>query len=528
MMTALPTEIDVDQLMSAIREAALKRPLRLAVLPANHAVAAPQPYSRLTLSPEFTNANATSYHVNELLKYQDRDFIRNAYLAILKREPDSKGFRHNLELLQSGAFNKIDIIASLRYSDEGNHTGVTIDGLQLPATIRKLERIPIIGYLIQLLIALVRLPSMIRNQRQFQSYLVAQQFLLADHFNDAQHIATNDLQRQGATLQSLTTLTTLPQDLQNVHQQLNALESKVNQTVLTRMLAEQQKLQHAEARLLLLSDRLDHTSQAISQTRDELRNEWQQQVNEQHATINSLTTDVQTLSRNIVNETNRTIAELQEWDSFYAAFEEKFRGSTEEVEERLRFYLPYLADLDRDSNILDLGSGRGDWLELLTKEGFHPRGIEVNEALAESSRARDLEIINTEMMVHLGQQPDNSLDVISIFHLVEHFNVGRLIRLLGEVRRTLKPGGRLLIETPSPENLVVGACNFYADPTHYKPIYPQTLVFLLENKGFTNVDLQFLHPVDNSPFIGKSEGSEQLNTWLFGPRDFAVIARKAQ
>jgi O-antigen chain-terminating methyltransferase len=132
------------------------------------------------------------------------------------------------------------------------------------------------------------------------------------------------------------------------------------------------------------------------------------------------------------------------------------------------------------------------------------------------------------MIVYLGQQADNSLDLVTVFHLIEHFNVGKLIRLLDEIKRTLKPGGMLILETPSPENLVVGACNFYADPTHYKPIYPQTLIFLLDRKGFGNLSLEYLHPVDQSPFTGESEGSQQLNLWLFGPRDFAVIARKAQ
>ena len=114
-----------------------------------------------------------------------------------------------------------------------------------------------------------------------------------------------------------------------------------------------------------------------------------------------------------------------------------------------------------------------------------------------------------------------------MFHLIEHFNVGKLIRLLDEIKRTLKPGGLLILETPSPENLVVAACNFYADPTHNKPIYPQTLIFLLDRKGFGDLKLKYLHPVDNSPFTSKADGSEQLNTWFFGPRDFAVFARKA-
>lgn len=482
--------------MATIREAALKRPWR-PVTPTVPTTSSPSP---LILSPEFTAANDTTYHVNDLLKYQDRDFIRNAYRAILKREPDDAGFRHNLQLLQSGVFNKIDILSSLRYSEEGKHTGVTVNGLRFPATVRTLERLPLIGYLLQLVIGLVRLPAMVRSQREFQGYIVAQQSLIADHFNDAQRAASADRHRYDSAFLSLSD--GVKRHLTSVQDQLRTTET----TFLTRLMEEQQKLQQAEARLLLLSE-------TMSETRVEQE---------------SLKTDLQTLARNLATESNRTLEELQEWDNFYAAFEEQFRGSTEEVEERLRFYLPYLMHLDRGSKIVDLGSGRGDWLELLTKEGFRPQGIEINDVLAERARAKGFDVTKTEMMVYLAQQPDQSVDVVSVFHLIEHFDVGRLIRLLSEIRRTLKPGGLLLLETPSPENLVVGACTFYADPTHFKPIYPQTLIFLLSNLGFVDLDLQFLHPVDQSPFPDDAAGSEQLNNWFFGPRDFSVIARKAQ
>jgi SAM-dependent methyltransferase len=500
-------ELDVDKLMMAIREAALKRPPRVTT---TFATSAPPPTGssqRLNLSPEFTTENATTYHVNDLLKYQNRDFVRNAYRAILKREPDSAGFRHNLQLLQSGVFNKIDILASLRYSEEGKCTGVTINGLRFPATVRSLERIPVIGYLLQLLIGLVRLPAMIRSQREFQGYIMAQQSLIADYFNDAQRVVSNDLQRHNAALEIL------PRELTSLREQLRALETTLNETVLMRINEEQQKLQQAEAKLLLLTNRLAEVAESLAEHRQEFA---------------SLSFEVKAISRNLADESNRTVEELREWDTFYAAFEQQFRGSSDEVEQRLRFYLQYLKAFDSDSKILDIGSGRGDWLELLTKEGFHPHGVEVNDVLAGRSREKGLDVAHDEMMVYLGRQPDNSLDVISVFHLIEHFNVDRLIRLLDEIRRTLKPGGLLMLETPSPENLVVGACNFYADPTHYKPIYPQTLLFLLSNTGFVVTDLQFLHPVDGSPFTGDSEGSEQLNNWFFGPRDFSVIARKAQ
>jgi SAM-dependent methyltransferase len=475
--------------MSAIREAALKRPWR-AVTPRTDP---PVSLSPLILSPEFTAANDTTYHVNDLLQYHDRDFIRNAYRAILKREPDDAGFRHNQQLLQSGAFNKIDILSSLRYSEEGKHIGVAINGLRFPATIRTLERIPLIGYLLQLLIGLVRLPAMIRSQREFQGFILAQQSLIADHINGTQQIALSDRHRYDTAFLSLSD--GVKTHLTKLQQELRTLDT----TFLTRLLEEQQKLQQ-------LSSRLDQ----ISETHDRLSN------------------DVQTLARNLAGEGNRTVEERREWDNFYAAFEEQFRGSTEEVAERLRFYLPYLKQLDHGSKIVDLGSGRGDWLDLLTKEGFRPQGIEINDVLAERARAKGFDVSNVEMMVYLGRQPDNSLDVVTVFHLIEHFNVDKLIRLLEEIRRTLKPGGLLMLETPSPENLVVGACTFYADPTHFKPIYPQTLMFLLNNLGFVGLELQFLHPVDQSPFADDGKGSEQLNNWFFGPRDFSAIARKAQ
>ncbi|HEX5873898.1 MAG TPA: methyltransferase domain-containing protein [Pyrinomonadaceae bacterium] len=502
------SELDVDQLMSTIREAATRRHPNLAAYNSDGRVSLLEvkqtPHRPLLkLSTEFALRSDNTYHVSGFTKYHDRDFVTNAYRAILKREPDEAGFLHNLTLLRSGVYNKIDILSSLRYSDEGKLNNVTIKGLRFPAAVRTLERIPIAGYLLQMLIVLARLPAMVRHQREFQGYLVAQQLAIADHLNDTQRAVTGELDRHTSSL------ATIPD-------QLHALETRVNERILSGLLAEQQKLQRAEAELLLLSNRLTDVSQTLSQ-----------ELGTHQSVLDSLKTDVNTLARNLATEENRTIDELREWDQFYSAFEEQFRGSAEEVEERLRFYLPFLAHLKPESQILDVGSGRGDWLALLRAQGFNPRGVEVNEVLAERSRQQGLDVVSAEMMVYLGQQPDNSLDLVTVFHLIEHFNIGKLIRLLDEVKRALRPGGLLILETPSPENLVVAACNFHADPTHYKPIYPQTLIFLLDRQGFGDLHLHYLHPVENSPFTGESEGSQQLDLWFFGPRDFAAIARKA-
>lgn len=526
-MNGASTEIDVAQLMNAIRESALKKypdldnhtsheqipsgllhhlqQLRERELE-KHKEPELEPINerdQLKLVPEFRRHANDTYHVNDLLKYHDRDFVRNAYRVILNRDPDEAGFLHQLELLQSGAFNKIDILASLRYSDEGKANDVNIRGLRFPSTIRSLERVPIFGYVLQLGLALVRLPVMVRSQREFQGYIVAQQLAISDYVNDVNNnrrISTQNFQLHRSSVST---------KLEGLEGQLRELEGAMNDAAVPRITTSEERLKNAEAKLLQLNDRLANMSQMLSHAREQ---------------INSLSSELQNGNRAV--EPGR-IDEVHEWDNLYAAFENQFRGSAEEVEERLRFYLPFLSGLTPDSKILDLGSGRGDWLKLLRKEGFKPTGVESNEVFAEDSRQQGFEVVHGDMMVHLGRQPDNSLDLITVFHLIEHLNSEKVFRLLDEIKRTLKPGGRVFMETPSPENIVVAACNFYADPTHHKPVNPHTLVFVLKQKGFTDLGLQFLHPVEGSPFK-ECEGAEQLNMWFYGPRDFAVTARKAQ
>ncbi|HLR07283.1 MAG TPA: DUF4214 domain-containing protein, partial [Pyrinomonadaceae bacterium] len=112
---------------------------------------------RFRLQPEFIPNSDDHYHVRDLLQYHDRDFVWNAYRALLKREPDGEGLGAFLEKLRSGRFNKIDVLARLRFSPEGKRNQVTIDGLRLPATIRRLYRVPVIGYVVELVVGVARL-----------------------------------------------------------------------------------------------------------------------------------------------------------------------------------------------------------------------------------------------------------------------------------------------------------------------------------------------------------------------------------
>jgi O-antigen chain-terminating methyltransferase len=103
--------------------------------------------------------------------------------------------------------------------------------------------------------------------------------------------------------------------------------------------------------------------------------------------------------------------------------------------------------------------------------------------------------------------------------------LGVLIHLIDEARRVVRPGGVVLLETPNPENLITGACNFYIDPTHRNPLPPALVAFLLQARGFERVEIDRRHPGDPSLLLQSNEQaiSGPLNQLLFGPQDYAAI-----
>jgi SAM-dependent methyltransferase len=511
-------EIDVDQLMREIRASIGQRGIDISA-PFDPALAFsvqqptplafPVPIPQLKLAPEFQPHADDCYHVNDLLRFHDSDFLRNAYEAILKREADEKGFRENLETLGSGKFNKIDVLGSLLYSKEGQKTGVKIKGLRVPHTLRRLERIPLLGYFLQLAVGLARLPLSIRNQRQFEAYVVSQQYLIANHIHEQGVELSRRLQQQGTEMAA-----SLQENLDQV--------SAFREVVQARFDKAEDLLTQAEEQDRLLSERLN---QAVYEAQQESQN-IRVEVGDHGERLKQMQAEVHSLGILLQRSLPDTPAEREESQALYAAFEERFRGDPDEIRNRLKFYLPVIRDAVPEAEILDLGCGYGDWLGLLKENGHKARGVENNRFMVERCRLRGLEVIDEDVMVHLGTLPDNSVGVVTAFHLIEHLPFQTLIRLLGEVQRVLKPGGMIILETPNPENLVVAACNFYSDPTHHRPIYPHTLTFILDSKGFANLRLEYLHPVEESPFDADDPTLRALNTWFYGARDFAVIGRK--
>ncbi|UOD31185.1 class I SAM-dependent methyltransferase [Massilia violaceinigra] len=174
-------------------------------------------------------------------------------------------------------------------------------------------------------------------------------------------------------------------------------------------------------------------------------------------------------------------------DNFYRAFEDRYRGSRELIKSRLAAYAPFyapLAALYPGARVLDLGCGRGEWLELLGEQGFRSFGVDLDDGMLAACRERGLQVELTDALSALRATPDSSVAMVSAFHLVEHIPFEMVQDLIGEARRVLLPGGLLVMETPNPENLVVGASSFYMDPSHLRPIPPPLLDFVVGFAGY--------------------------------------------
>ena len=199
-------------------------------------------------------------------------------------------------------------------------------------------------------------------------------------------------------------------------------------------------------------------------------------------------------------------------DKFYKSFEDKFRGQRSEIKKRLLAYEPFLQILkqqDEKPAAVDLGCGRGEWLEILKQNGFAARGCDVSEEMLKECEKNALEAKNQGAIEFLSELEDSSLALVSAFQLVEHLEFSELCELIKQARRVLKDGGILILETPNPENLRVATLNFYLDATHVKPIPPMLLEYLCEFEGFNNTFMMRLN--SNLSF---SEDLENQNVTL--------------
>lgn len=214
-------------------------------------------------------------------------------------------------------------------------------------------------------------------------------------------------------------------------------------------------------------------------------------------------------------------------NDFYRAFEDRYRGSRELIRGRLEVYLDFLrplAGLFKNPSAVDLGCGRGEFLEVLLAGGFKAKGVDLDAGMLKACQELRLPAEKGDALALLAKLPKQSQVVVSAFHVVEHIPFEQLQTLVSEAYRVLKPGGIMILETPNPENITVATANFYLDPTHQRPIPPPLLSFIGEYAGFERVKTLRLQ---ESPEL-REKVAVNLSDVLGGVSpDYSIVAQKA-
>jgi SAM-dependent methyltransferase len=224
-------------------------------------------------------------------------------------------------------------------------------------------------------------------------------------------------------------------------------------------------------------------------------------------------------------------------DSVYTAFENRFRGSREEIRVRQADYAALFLDC---APVVDLGCGRGEFLDLLRAQGTEARGVEGNANVVRECREKGLDVVQGDLLAFLRGQGTGSLGGIFAAQVVEHLPPPVLTALLSDAHRALRPGGLLALETVNPASALAFLEFFIRDPTHERPLHPETLRFLAAAAGFGDARIEMRSPVPDearlrpvpSPGLPLptievlNENVGRLNTLLFAPLDYVLIARR--
>jgi 2-polyprenyl-3-methyl-5-hydroxy-6-metoxy-1,4-benzoquinol methylase len=206
----------------------------------------------------------------------------------------------------------------------------------------------------------------------------------------------------------------------------------------------------------------------------------------------------------------------------YGRFAERFRGSEEYVKSGQHFYLPYFAAC---RNVLDIGCGRGEFLEMMNAAGVPAKGIDLSEESVATCRHKGLEAETADLFVWLAGCPAASLDGIFCAQVVEHLPPDRLPEMIKLCASRLARNGVIAIETPNPECLAIFATHFYLDPTHQRPAPHPLLAFYLEEFGMGNIEVRKLSPAAET-MPGLASLPEDFRETFFGGLDYAILARK--
>ncbi|WP_417447318.1 MULTISPECIES: class I SAM-dependent methyltransferase [Gammaproteobacteria] len=420
------------------------------------------------------------YAWSALIQLDDEALVKAAFPSLVGRKAKASEAAEWLAQLRSGT-DRFEFLATLRYSVEGKRQSVPVQGLRRARIRSALRRTPVLGKL------LANAYGWIKTDARHRYYMARFDLHSRQLEQQSKALSTSE----AALLKTLET------------QQTSLIELQTTIIELQGMLAEQHSLlgQHYLAQQEMRS-RLSHLER--NSTRPAGANQG---------------------VASLPNAAGSSVP-----DSFYLAFENRFRGDAETIRSRLAYYLPIISDiapLVERLPLVDIGCGRGEWLKMLP-DATQRIGIDLNSMNVQACHEQGLEAVLADGLVWLSQQPDETIAAVTAFHVIEHLSFEQLNTLLDECMRVLAPGGMVIFETPNPENLVSAATHFHTDPTHLHPLPPAFSEFMLVYKGFTAVQVHRLNPIPSEyALVEDSEIARRCNALFYGAQDYAVTAQKS-
>ena len=222
---------------------------------------------------------------------------------------------------------------------------------------------------------------------------------------------------------------------------------------------------------------------------------------------------------------------FEDWQ--YTGFENRYRGSEDEVKKQLENYIDFFR---QEKKVLDLGCGRGEFLTLLSENGITFEGIDINEHMIDICRERDLNCSKADILDKLAESEEESLGGIFSSQVIEHMPPNYLKRVIELAFHKLAPSSYIVLETVNPTSVFALVQIYYLDLSHQKPIHPQALKFLLENVGFEDVEIKLSSELQQEKLQelpSADEGStilnrnvDKLNKLLYSAPNYAAIGQK--
>ena len=439
---------------------------------------APQPAPQISLEPVIGFSQKSIYHRNEFTIYDDLEFVEKAFLGILQRPADETGLSEYVHFLRNGG-DKESILIILLSSDEAKKNAVVVTGLRWHRMLKRLRRIlPNSRYIVHKIDKLDRFFAPWNRSNPALGHQLSVQRAVNHH-------------AQATSLY-------LEQHLQTYSEQAVLQAAQIKQ------LSMQVQVNQSD-----LATSRGHTHSLLSRLEggppgDNLGPIKSSQLNEQH-----------------------------KFDAFYLAFEDACRGTDEETSSKLQPYVPYIQQVVDQfgplTSAVDIGCGRGEWLDLLRQLNIVAHGVDLNQVMIDHCLVQGHQVEQADALTWMQQQQPQSQHLVSSLHVIEHISFNQYYLWFEQFSRILAPGGMLILETPNPENVLVGSHTFYHDPTHLNPITPTLLEFTAKFFGLQVLAIERLNPYPESARVkGYDELTERVNGHLCGPQDFGLIAIKPE